>query len=105
MSKIKLFLEFVSGNKKSIFLPLSYDEISKKLRCSVDEVEKFENWLKIEIQPGYSFHGSFDTHQGEGEITVDVPMFDRIENEQQYLEMWSHFRGGDSSISHDYDGL
>ena len=47
MRKIKLFLEFVSGNKESLFIPLTYNDISKKLGCSIDEVEDFENAQKM----------------------------------------------------------
>jgi hypothetical protein len=56
MRKIKLFLEFVSANKESLFIPLTYDDISKKLGFTIDEVEEFENWLDENIKPGEIFH-------------------------------------------------
>lgn len=105
MKKIKLFLEFVSGNKESLFIPLTYGDISKKLGCSIDEVEEFENWLDQNIKPGQMFHGSFGSEETD-EKPVD--MFDEIENEEDYLEMWKQYKGSDSghsSHSHQEEGL
>lgn len=107
MKKLKLFLEFVTGNKKSLFIPLTYDEISKKLNCSIDEVEEFENYLDENIKPGEVFHGSFDstTHDDEDK---PVAMFDEIESEEQYLEVYRQYKHGESSsssMSHSEDGL
>ncbi len=105
MRKVKLFLEFVSGNTKSIFIPLTYDDISKKLGCSIDDVEEFENWLDKNIKPGKFFHGSFGS-QAIDEKPVEI--FDKIENEEDYLEMWKQYKGsekGHSSHSHSEEGL
>lgn len=89
MRKVKLFLEFVGGNTKSEFLTdLTYDEISKKLNCNIDEVEDFEEYLKVNINPNQSFHGSLSSLGEEEEST----MFDTIENEDQYLEMYHRFK-------------
>jgi hypothetical protein len=104
MLRIKLFLEFVSGNTKSLFIPLTYDDISKKLNCSIDEVEDFEMWLDDNIKPGQFFHGSFGSQGSHDEKPVD--MFDNIENEEDYIEMWKQYKSkGHSSYSHDQDGL
>ena len=106
MRKIKLFLEFVSGNKESLFIQLTYDDIAKKLGCSVDEVEEFENWLDENIKPGEIFHGSLGSEEVQNEKPVD--MFDNIENEEDYLEMWIQYKGrdkGHSSHSHSEEGL
>jgi hypothetical protein len=106
MRKIKLFLEFVSGNKESLFIPLTYDDISKKFNCTIDEVEEFENWLDDNIKPGEIFHGSLGSEEDEMEKPVD--MFDKIENEDDYIEMWKQYKSsgtGHSSHSHDEDGL
>jgi hypothetical protein len=108
MRKIKLFLEFVSGDKKSLFIPMTYEEISNKLRCTVDEVEEFENWLDENIKPGKIFHGSLQSTDTEEEHEKPVDMFDKIENEEDYLEMWRQFTGGSkglSSHSHDDQGI
>lgn len=106
MKRLKLFLEFVSGNQKSLFIPLTYDDISKKLMCSIDEVEEFENWLDDNIKPGQFFHGSLGSRQNDEVKSVE--MFDSIENEEDYFEMWNQYKGseaGHSSHSHEDDGL
>jgi hypothetical protein len=99
MRKLKLFLEFVSGNTKSAFLTdLTYDEISKKLNCNIDEVEDFEEYLKSNINPNRIFHGSLS----DDESTI----FDSIESEDQYLEMWDKFKTeSNPSHSHSDDRL
>ena len=103
MRKVKLFLEFVSSNTKSAFLKdLTYDEISKMLNCNIDEVEDFEEYLKANINPNQSFHGSLSPLGQDDEST----MFDSIENEDQYLEMWDRFKTeSDPSHSHSDDRL
>ena len=103
MRKVKLFLEFVSGNTKSEFLTdLTYDEISKKLNCNIDQVEDFEEYLKVNINPNQSFYGSLSA-LGEDDKST---MFDTIENEDQYLEMWDIFKTeSDPSHSHSDDLL
>jgi hypothetical protein len=107
MRKLKLFLEFVNGNKESLFIPLTYDDISKKLGCTIDEVEEFENWLDENIKPGEIFHGSLSSdNEEEHEKPVDI--FDKIEDEEDYMEMWNQYKSsgtGHSSHSHDEDGL
>lgn len=104
MRKVKLFLEFVGGNTKSEFLTdLTYDEISKKLNCNIDEVEDFEEYLKVNINPNQSFHGSLSSL---GEEDEESTMFDTIETEDQYLEMWHRFKTeSDPSHSHSDDRL
>lgn len=100
--KLKLFLEFVNSNKKSEFLDLTYDEISKKLNCTIDEVEDFEEHLKSSINPNQSFHGSLSSLGQDDEST----MFDNIESEEQYLEMWDRFNTeSNPSHSHSDDRL
>lgn len=101
--KLKLFLEFVNSNTKSEFLTdLTYDEISKKLNCTIDEVEDFEEHLKANINPNQSFHGSLSPLGQDDEST----MFDSIESEEQYLEMWDRFKTeSDPSHSHSDDRL
>jgi hypothetical protein len=103
MRKVKLFLEFVTSNTKSAFLTdLTYDEISKKLNCSIDEVEDFEAHLKASINPDQSFHGSLSPLGQDDESTI----FDTIENEDQYLEMWDRFKTeSNPSHSHSDDRL
>lgn len=108
MRKLKLFLEFVSANKESLFIPLTYDDISKKLGCTIDEVEEFENWLDENIKPGEIFHGSLASTDDEEEHEKPVDMFDKIEDEDDYIEMWTQYKGsgkGHSSHSHSEDGL
>lgn len=108
MSRIKLFLEFVSGNQKSLFIGLTYDEISKLLNCSIDEVQDFEEFLDKNIKPGAIFHGSLKSSDEENEHDKPVDMFDKIENEEDYVEMWTQYKGtskGHSSHSHENDGL
>lgn len=103
--RMKLFLEFI-GNKESLFIPLIYTDISKRLGCSIDEVEEFENWLDENIKPGEIFHGSLGSQELQTEKPVDI--FDDIENEEAYLEMWKQYKGssfGHSSHSHHEDGL
>jgi hypothetical protein len=103
--KVKLFLEFVTGNTKSLFISLTYDDISKKLGCSIDDVEEFENWLDKNIKPGAIFHGSFTSTDGK-EHEKPVDMFDNIESEEDYLEMWKQYKSSGYSLhSHDEDGL
>lgn len=105
-NKIKLFLEFVSGNKTSLFIPMNYDDISKKLRCSIDEVEEFENWLNDNIKPGKIFHGSLGSEESQKEKPVDI--FDKIESEEDYIEMWKQYKGaphGHSCGGHHEEGL
>jgi len=103
MRRVKLFLEFVSSNTKSAFLTdLTYDEISKKLNCNIDEVEDFEEYLKSNINPNQIFHGSLSPLGQDDESTL----FDNIENEDQYLEMWKRFNTkADPSHSHHDDRL
>ena len=106
MKKLKLFLEFVSGNQKSLFISLTYDEISKKLNCSLDEVEEFENWISKNIKPGEIFHGSLGSEESQTEKPVEI--FDSIEDEEDYLEMWTQYKGsstGFTSHSHQDEGL
>ena len=108
MRKIKLFLEFVSGDKKSLFIDLTYDDISKMLNCSIDEVQDFEDFLDDNIKPGSFFHGSLASTDTEEEHEKPVDMFDNIENEEDYLEMWNQYKGGEkgyTSHSHSEDGL
>ena len=108
MRKIKLFLEFVSGNKESLFIPLTYDDISNKLNCTIDEVEEFENWLDQNIKPGEIFHGSLSSTDTEEDHEKPVDIFDKIEDEEDYIEMWNQYKSsgtGHSSHSHDEDGL
>jgi hypothetical protein len=106
MRKVKLFLEFVAGNTKSLFIALTYDDISKKLGCSIDEVEEFENWLDDNIEPGKIFHGSLLSTNTEEQHDKPVDMFDIIENEEDYLEMWKQYKSSGHSLhSHDEDGL
>ena len=108
MRKIKLFLEFVSENKESLFIPLTYDDISNKLNCTIDEVEEFENWLDQNIKPGEIFHGSLPSADVEEEHEKPVDIFDKIEDEDDYIEMWNQYKSsktGHSSHSHDEDGL
>ena len=97
--RVKLFLEFVTGNAKSEFLTdLTYEEISKMLNCTIDEVENFEDYLKDNISPNAAFHGSI---YGD-----ESTMFDSIESEDQYLEMWDRFKTESTpSHSHSHDGL
>ena len=104
MRKVKLFLEFVSSNTKSAFLTdLTYDEVSKMLNCNIDKVEDFEEYLKANINPSQSFHGSLSSL---GEEDEESTMFDSIENEDQYLEMWDRFNTeADPSHSHSDDRL
>jgi hypothetical protein len=107
MRRLKLFLEFVSSTKSSLFIPLTYGDISKKLNCSIDEVEDFENWLDENIKPGEIFHGSLPSTDIE-EHEKPVDMFDKIENEEDYIEMWVQYKGrdkGHSSHSHSEEGL
>jgi hypothetical protein len=103
MRKVKPFLEFVSGSTKSEFLTdLTYDEISKKLNCNIDKVEDFEEYLKANINPNQSFYGSLSS-LGEDDKST---MFDTIESEDHYLEMWDRFNTeSDPSNSHSDDLL
>jgi hypothetical protein len=100
MKKIKLFLEFVSAGKESVFLPLTYEEIAAKLGCGVDEVEEFEEYLGQSINPGKSFHGSFSD---SGSDKVDI--FDSIEDEGDYMLMWKKYKSKVHSEHHYDDGL
>jgi hypothetical protein len=107
MRKVKLFLEFVSGNQKSLFIPLTYDDISKKLNCTLDDIEEFEKWLGDNIKPGQIFHGSLGSTDVE-EHDKPVEIFDEIENEEDYVEMWIQYKGTSkrhSSHAHNEDGL
>ena len=101
MKKIKLFLEFVSGSKKSLFIPLTYDHISKILKCSLDDVDDFERWLEENIKPGEIFHGSISSGNSK-----EIPIFDEIKSEDDYKEMWNQFNSDRTeSNAHNYDGL
>jgi hypothetical protein len=105
MRKLKLFLEFINSNKKSLFIPMTYEVISKKLKCSLDDVEDFEIWLQENIKPGEIFHGSLGSDEIK-EKPVDI--FDNIEDEDDYIEMWKQYKGasdGHSSGGHHEDGL
>jgi hypothetical protein len=55
MRKVKLFLEFVSGNTKSEFLTdLTYDEISKKLNSLSESYNNRLRFFKVGSNPeGY----------------------------------------------------
>lgn len=106
MRRIKLFLEFVSAGKESLFLPLTYSEIAAKLGCSVDEVEEFEDYLDQNIRPGEIFHGSLD-HTSHDDHDDEHEIFDAIEDEDDYMLMWKKYRGeaGAHSMHHDDEGL
>lgn len=108
MRKVKLFLEFVTGNTNSLFIPLTYDDISKRIGCTIDEVEEFENWLDENIKPGEIFHGSLSSTDNEEEHEKPVDIFDKIEDEEDYMEMWNQYKSsvtGHSAHSHNEDGL
>ena len=106
--KIKLFLEFVKETEKSRYLDLTYSDILKELLryniiSSLSKLEDFENYLDEEINPGQSFHGSFET-----EDQAQVPMYDKIENFDQYMDMykkWTSIETRVGSNSHNEDGL
>lgn len=108
MKKVKMFLEFVSETEKSKYLDLSYSDIlkqlsSKGITTSLDSLEKFEEYLDEQINPGQSFHGSFET-----EDQAQVPMYDKIENFDQYMDMykkWTSIETRVGSNSHNEDGL
>lgn len=92
MRRLKLFLEFVIGDKKSSYLnEKTFDEIARMLGTDVDEVEDFEMWLKEKINPGKSFHGSFDPDPDDENEYVQVDMFDNIENEEQYKSAFKYY--------------
>ncbi len=107
MRKIKLFLEFTIGNKKSLFTEMTYDDISKKLNCSVDEVEEFEDYLDQNLTPGETFFGSLDeTPQDDDDHNRDA--IDEIKSWEDYVYMWNRYQDSmksQASHSHDDDGL
>lgn len=104
MKKIKMFLEFVSGGVRSAYLDgRTYGDIARMVGASEEEVEAFEKWLGEEIDPGKSWMGSFGSDD-----EAQVPMFDKIEGEEQYLVAWKRYAEGgkaQSSHSHYEDGL
>lgn len=108
MKRVKMFLEFVSETEKSRYLDLTYSDILKELLryniiSSLSKLEDFENYLDEEINPGQSFHGSFET-----EDQAQVPMYDKIENLDQYKDMykkWTSIETRVGSHSHNEDGL
>ena len=108
MKRVKMFLEFVSETEKSRYLDLTYSDILKELLryniiSSLSKLEDFENYLDEEINPGQSFHGSFET-----EDQAQVPMYDKIENFEQYIDMykkWISIETRVGSHSHNEDGL
>ena len=54
------------------------------------------------------FHGSLQSTDTEEEHDKPVDMFDKIENEEDYLEMWKQYKGesgGFTSHSHYHEGL
>jgi hypothetical protein len=111
--KIKLFLEFVSGNKESLFaeLPkghfLTYDEISKKLNCTIDDIEGFEQFLDENIKPGETFHGSLDETPHD-DLDQNRDMIDQINSWEDYMYMWERYKDmlkSNPSYSHSDEGL
>ena len=106
MKRIKLFLEFVSAGEESMFLPLTYGDIAKKLGCGVDEVEDFEAYLDQNIKPGEAFHGSLDSTPHD-DHDAQVGIFDKIEDEGDYMLMWQKYKniGKGNAAHHDDDGL
>ena len=107
MRKVKLFLEFVIGNKKSLFTEMTYDDISKKLGCSVDEVEEFEDYLDQNMTQGETFYGSLDvTSHDDHDENRDA--IDKIETWEDYAYMWDRYQDSltsQASHSHSDDGL
>lgn len=96
--KIKLFLEFVEANQKSRYLDLTYDNILKELLkydiiSSLDKLEEFESYLDKEIKPGKSFKGSFSTIDRDNKkvLQAQVPIYDTIENIDQYRNMYKNW--------------
>ena len=104
-----MFLEFVMSDKESAYLHgETYGEIAKMLGTEVDEVEEFEWWLKQKINPGKSFHGSFDPDPEDENEYAQVEMFDKIENEDQYkaaFKYYSQEEHSHASHSHYDSGL
>ena len=102
MKKVKMFLEFVNSNKISKHIDMTYDEIAKKLGCSVDEVEEFESYLDEIINPGKSFHGSLDDTPEDEEWT-EHEMYDEIGDWEDYEHAWmiNSKKVIDSKGSHD----
>lgn len=109
MKRLKMFLEFVIGDKKSVYLDgTTYEEIARMLGTEVDEVEEFEAWLGDKINPGKTFHGSFDPDPEDENDYAQTEMFDNIENEEQYMaayKIYSQEEHSHSSHSHDDLGL
>lgn len=102
-----MFLEFVMGDKKSAYLDgRTYGDIARMLGTDVDDVEEFEAYLKGKINPGKSFHGSFDPDPQDDNDYAQVDMFDDIENEDQYKSAYK-FYCQDAHVSHSHheDGL
>lgn len=106
MKYLKSFKIYESAGKKSMFLPLTYGDIAKKLDCGVDEVEDFEGYLDQNIRPGETFHGSLDSTPHD-DHDVEVGIFDEIEDEGDYMLMWQKYRniGKGQAAHHDDDGL
>jgi hypothetical protein len=109
MKRLKMFLEFVIGDKKSVYLDgTTYEEIARMLGTEVDEVEEFEAWLGDKINPGKTFHGSFDPNPHDENDYAQTEMFDNVETEEQYMaayKIYSQEEHSHSSHSHDDLGL
>jgi hypothetical protein len=92
MRRLKMFLEFVMGDTKSAYLDgRTYGDIARMFGTEVDEVEEFEAWLKEKINPGKTFHGSFDPYPQDDNDYAQVEMFDNIENEDQYKAAFKYY--------------
>ena len=113
MRRIKYFLEFVRESQisdtKSEFLPeWTYDGLSNKLGCSLDEVKNFETWLKTKMNPSKSFFGSLVNRYDRSRPAMkEKEMFDKIETLDDYYHMWQDYNSEKDStpVNHGDDEL
>jgi hypothetical protein len=101
--RIKKFFEFKVESFKSLILPeMTYDEIAGELNISPYLVAEFEDYLKDKVVKGKIFHG---TIKG-GSEEAQMPIFDEIENFDQYKKLWNlYINSGHKISSHIDDGL
>jgi hypothetical protein len=98
--RIKKFFEFKVESFKSLILPeMTYDEIAGRLNISPYLVAEFEDYLKDIVVKGKTFHG---TLKG-GSEEAQMPIFDEIENFDQYKKIWDIYIDRTHKIESDID--
>ena len=101
--RIKKFFEFNVESFQSLILPeMTYDQIASELNISPYTVAEFEDYLRNKVVKGKSFHGTIKGGSDEAQM----PMFDEIENFEQYKKLWKiYILNNDLRNIHNEEGI